>query len=91
MKAAALIKEVRESTQHLYDSYQKYLETDGKMGLCCFDPDLLEERLKRSDRDVIEQGLAKVFILRMPKNTLPSLAGESQCVRKENIYDTGKD
>ena len=27
MKAAALIKEVRESTQHLYDSYQKYLET----------------------------------------------------------------
>ena len=59
MKAAALIKEVRESTQHLYDSYQKYLETDGKMGLCCFDPDLLEERLKRSDRDIIEQGLAK--------------------------------
>ena len=53
MKAAALIKEVRESTQHLYDSYQKYLETDGKMGLCCF------ERLKRSDRDIIEQGLAK--------------------------------
>ena len=44
MKAAALIKEVRESTQHLYDSYQKYLET---------------ERLKRSDRDIIEQGLAK--------------------------------
>lgn len=59
MKAAALIKEVRESTQHLYDSYQKYLETDGKMGLCCFDPDLLEERLNRSDRDIIEQGLAK--------------------------------
>lgn len=59
MKAAALIKEVRESTQRLYDSYQKYLETDGKMGLCCFDPDLLEERLKRSDRDIIEQGLAK--------------------------------
>lgn len=29
------------------------------MGLCCFDPDLLEERLKRSDRDIIEQGLAK--------------------------------
>lgn len=59
MKAAALIKEVRESTQYLYDSYQKYLETDGQMGLRCFDPDLLEERLKRSDRDIIEQGLAK--------------------------------
>lgn len=59
MKAVALIKEVRESTQHLYDSYQKYLETDGQMGLRCFDPDLLEERLRRSDRDIIEQGLAK--------------------------------
>ena len=72
MKAAALIKEVRESTQHLYDSYQKYLETDGK-----------ETSLNRVWQ--------RVFILRMPKNTLPSLAGESQCVRKENIYDTGKD
>ena len=41
------------------DARQKWLETDGKMGLCCFDPDLLEERLKRSDRDIIEQGLAK--------------------------------
>ena len=36
MKAAALIKEVRESTQHLYDSYQKYLETDGKNGVVLF-------------------------------------------------------
>lgn len=59
MKAAALIKEVRESTRHLYDSYQKYLETGGQMGLRCFDPDLLEERLNRSDKDIIKQGLEK--------------------------------
>lgn len=59
MKAADLIKEVRETTQYLYDSYQKYLETGGQVGLCCFDPDVLEARLKRTDREIIEQGLAK--------------------------------
>lgn len=74
MKAAALIKEVRESTQHLYDSYQKYLETDGQMGLRCFDPDLLEERLKRSDRDIIEQGLAKGVYIEDAEEYLAKLA-----------------
>lgn len=74
MKAAALIKEVRESTQHLYDSYQKYLETDGQMGLRCFDPDLLEERLNRSDRDIIEQGLAKGVYIEDAEEYLAKLA-----------------
>lgn len=59
MKAADLIKEVRETTQRLYDSYQKYLETGGQVGLCCFDPDILEARVRRTDREIIEQGLAK--------------------------------
>lgn len=85
MKAAALIKEVRESTQHLYDSYQKYLETDGKMGLCCFDPDLLEERLKRSDRDIIEQGLAKGVYIEDAEEYLAKL-GRSVSVCKKGKY-----
>lgn len=59
MKGAALIKEVRETTQRLYDSYQTYLVTDGQSGLRCFDPDILEARMKRTDREIIEQGLAK--------------------------------
>lgn len=74
MKAAELIKEVRESTQRLYDSYQKYLETGGQMGLRCFDPDLLEERLKRSDRDIIEQGLAKGVYIEDAEEYLAKLA-----------------
>ena len=74
MKAAALIKEVRESTQRLYDSYQKYLETDGEAGLRCFDPDLLEERLNRSDRDIIEQGLAKGVYIEDAEEYLAKLA-----------------
>lgn len=59
MKAAALIQEVRESTQYLYDSYQRYLESDGLVGLNCLDPDTLMKRLNRTDREIVEQGLAK--------------------------------
>lgn len=59
MKAAALIKEVRESTQYLYDSYQRYLESDGLVGLNCLDTDTLMQRLNRTDREIVEQGLAK--------------------------------
>lgn len=59
MKAAALIKEVRDSTQYLYDAYQRYLESDGLVGLNCLDPDTLTQRLNRTDREIVEQGLAK--------------------------------
>lgn len=59
MRAAALIKEVRDSTQYLYDSYQKYLETGGQAGLCCFDPDVLYMRLNRTDKEIVEQALAR--------------------------------
>lgn len=59
MKASDLIKEVRESTRVLYDSYQRYLETGGQSGMCCFDPDILEQRMNRTDREIIEQGIAK--------------------------------
>ena len=59
MKAEAFIKEVRESTQALWDSHQKYIETGGRVGLLCFDPDVLEAKVKRTDREIIEQGLAK--------------------------------
>lgn len=59
MKAAALIKEVRESTQALWESHQRWIETNGEMGLRCFTPDVLKEKLERTDRDIIEQGIAK--------------------------------
>lgn len=38
MKAAALIKEVRESTQHLYDSYQNIWKQMGKWGCVVLTP-----------------------------------------------------
>ncbi len=36
MKAAALIKEIRESTQHLLRFLSKISETDGKNGVVLF-------------------------------------------------------
>lgn len=70
MKAADLIKEVRESTLMLWNSHQKYIETGGKVGLLCFDPDVLEARLKRTDREIIEQGLAKGVYIEDAENYL---------------------
>ena len=59
MKAEVLIKEVRESTQALWESHQRYIETNGEAGLLCFTPDVLIQRLNRTDREIVEQGLAK--------------------------------
>lgn len=59
MKAADLIKEVRSSTQLLWDSHMRYIESGGEVGMPCFTPDILKQKLDRTDRDIIEQGLAK--------------------------------
>lgn len=59
MKAATLIKEVRESTQLLWNSHMRYIESGGEVGMPCFTPDVLKQKLERTDRDIIEQGLAK--------------------------------
>lgn len=59
MKAAVLIKEVRDSTQALWNSHMRYVESGGEFGMLCFTPDVLKQKLDRTDRDIIEQGLAK--------------------------------
>lgn len=59
MKASALIKEVRDSTQLLWDSHIRYIESGGEMGMLCFAPDVLKQKLNRTDRDIVEQGLAR--------------------------------
>ena len=59
MKAAALIKEVRDSTQQLWDSHMRYVESGGQVGMLCFTPDALKQKLDRTDREIIEQGLAR--------------------------------
>lgn len=59
MKAANLIREVRESTQLLWESHQRYIKSGGEEGLYCFTPDVLIQKLNRTDREIIEQGLAK--------------------------------
>lgn len=59
MKAEILIKEVRESNQKLWDSYQLFLSTNGEQGINCFTPDKMKRLLERTDREIIEAGIAK--------------------------------
>lgn len=59
MKAADLIKDVRESTQRLWDSYQLYLSSNGKRGLNCFTPEAMEKLVNRTDAEIIAQAEAK--------------------------------
>lgn len=59
MKANDFIVDVRSSTQRLWDSYQLFLSTKGEQGMNCFTPDKMKQLLERSDKEIIEQGLAK--------------------------------
>lgn len=59
MKAADLINQVRESTKQLWDSYQLFLSSNGASGLNCFTPEILEQKMNRTDREIVEQGVAK--------------------------------
>ena len=59
MKAADLIKDVRVSTQRLWDSYQLYLSSGGKQGMNCFTPEVMEKLVNRTDAEIIAQAEAK--------------------------------
>lgn len=59
MKASELIQQVRSSTQQLWDLYQLFLSSNGEEGLNCFTPDVLEQKLKRTDKEIVKQGIAR--------------------------------
>lgn len=63
MKAEILIKEVRESNQKLWDSYQLFLSTNGEQGINCFTPDKMKRLLERTDKEIIEAGIAKGVVI----------------------------
>ena len=63
MKAEVLIKEVRESNQKLWDSYQLFLSTNGEQGINCFTPDKMKRLLERTDKEIIEAGIAKGVVI----------------------------
>lgn len=74
MKAADLIKDVRESTQRLWDSYQLYLSTGGKMGMNCFTPDAMKKLLERTDAEIIAQAESKGLTIEDRDEYLASLS-----------------
>lgn len=73
MKADNLIKEVRESNQRLWDSYQLFLSTDGKQGMRCFTPDKMQALLNRTDAEIIAQAEAKGLVIEDKDEYLASL------------------
>lgn len=73
MKAADLIKEVRESTQRMWDSHLQYIETNGEVGMLCFTPEVMKKKLERTDRDIINEGIAKGVLIEDAEEYLASL------------------
>lgn len=59
MKAEYLIKQVRESTQQLWDLHQLFISSEGKQGLKCFTPEDLEKKYNRTDEEILEEAETK--------------------------------
>lgn len=59
MKAADLIKDVRASTQRLWDSHQLFISTNGEQGMKCFTPDTMQALLNRTDAEIIAKAESK--------------------------------
>lgn len=64
MKAEFLIKQVRETTKLMWESYQLYLKTNGKRGINSFTPDILEKKYNRTDEDILQEAEEKgIYII----------------------------
>ena len=74
MKAAILIKDVRESTQRLWDSYQLFLSSGGQQGMNCFTPEKMKQLVERTDAEIIAQAEAKGIVIEDKDEYLASLS-----------------
>ena len=59
MLAEKLIEEVRTSNQKMWDAYQLWLNTGGAQGLECLTPDIMEQKLNRTDEEIFTEAEAK--------------------------------
>ena len=75
MKAKVLIKDVRDSNQRLWDSYQLFISSGGQRGMNCFTPDKMQALLERTDAEIIEQAEAKGIVIEDKDEYLASLSG----------------
>lgn len=48
-----LIEVVRSDLQKFYDLHQLSLKSGGKQGLRCFNPEELERKINRTDREIL--------------------------------------
>jgi len=50
----SLISVVRNDYQKLYEKHKLSIESNGALGLRCFNPDVLEKVLAYSDKEILE-------------------------------------
>lgn len=59
MKASVFLQIVRDDLNELYEMHKLAVLTDGKQGFLCLKPDQLIEKMKRSDREILEFYIAQ--------------------------------
>lgn len=59
MKAQELITQVRNADKRMYDLHLRFVETNGAEGFQCLNPDVMKAKVDRTDRQIVEEFLAK--------------------------------
>lgn len=68
-----LIDVVRSDLQKFYNLHQLSLKTGGKQGLRCFNPDELERKINRTDKEILNELIAEGAIIEGVDEYLASL------------------
>ena len=63
MKAADFIKVVRNDLQELLEMHELSVATNGKQGCRCLNPEILYQKIRQSDREILEHYLAKGAVI----------------------------
>lgn len=58
-----LISVIRSDWQKFYDLHKLSLETDGKQGLRCFNPEELERKIKRTDKEILDDLISEGTVI----------------------------
>lgn len=82
MKAADFIKAVRDDTQELYNLHQLYLSSNGEHGFRCLNPESLERKMNRTDREILEKYLADGAVIEDAAEYLAALDRQSDTFQK---------
>lgn len=70
---SALIATVRSDLNRLYDLHLLSVKTGGKQGLRCFNPESLEAKIRRTDKEILDDLTSNGAIINGVEEYLNSL------------------